>query len=242
MGPSSSGKSSFKHLLAYNKPRGSNTSTPIMEAPQIVSISSEQYTLQESSSSWKVVSQQDMAASIRIECRDRKCMSSEEHDLPESQPSTLHLEPFRHMSTMEQPFLELHDKVPVPDDDKSRQLEGPWVEVEQAHRALLHNLGTGVEDRLLQNARFVYLLDTGGQPSFQDVLPLLIRVPCTYVLVFDASQDLDKPLSTTYRTADATVKLLAASKTGWLMLLCLLWSVCMLWNSNPAAWLTSWKY
>ena len=80
MGPSS--KSSFKHLLACNKPRGSNTSTPIMEAPQMVSISSEQYALQESSSSWKVVSQQDMAASIRIECRDRKCISSEEHDPP----------------------------------------------------------------------------------------------------------------------------------------------------------------
>ena len=110
MGPSSSGKSSFKHLLAYNKPRESNTSTPIMEAPQIVSISSEQYALQESSSSWKVVSQQDMAASIRIECRDRKCMSSEERDPPESQPSSLHLEPFRRMSTVAQPFLELHSK------------------------------------------------------------------------------------------------------------------------------------
>ena len=225
MGPTSSGKSSFKHLLAYNKPRESNTSTPIMEAPQIVSISSEQYVLQESASSWKVVSQQDMAASIRIECRDRKCMSSEERDLPESQPSTLHLEPSRRTSTVAQPFLELHSKAPVPDGDKSRELEGPWVEFEQAHRALLHNLGTGVEERLLQNARFVHLLDTGGQPSFQDVLPLLIRVPCTYVLVFDASQDLDKPLSITYRTADATVKLRAASETGWQMLLRLLSSV-----------------
>ena len=218
MGPSSRGKSSFKHLLAYDKPRESNTSTPMMEAPQIVSISSEQYALQELSSSWKVVSQQDMAASIRIECRDRKCMSSEEHDLPESQPSTLHLEPFRHMSTMEQPFLELHDKVPVPDDDKSRELEGPWVEFEQAHRAILHNRDTGVEERLLQ---FVHLLDS-EQLSFQDVLPLLIQVPCTYVLVFDASQDLNKLLSTTYRTADATVKLRAAPETGWLMLLRLL--------------------
>ena len=208
MGPSSFGKSSFKHLLAYNKPRESNTSTPIMEAPQIVSISSEQYALQESSS-WKVVLQQDMAASIRIECRDRKCMSSEKHDLPESQPSTLHLERFRHMSTVAQPFLELYSKSPVPDDDKSRELGGPWVEFEQAHRALLHNRDTGVEERLLQ---FVHLLDSEQ----------LIRVPCTYVLVFDASQDLDKPLSTTYRTSDATVKLRAASETGWLMLLRLL--------------------
>ena len=111
-----------------------------------------------------------MAASIRIECRDRKCMSSEEHDLPESQPSTLHLERYRHMSTVAQPFLELHSKSPVPDDDKSRELEGPWVEFEQAHRALLHNRDTGVEERLLQ---FVHLLDS-EQLSFQDVLPLLI--------------------------------------------------------------------
>ena len=92
------------------------------------------------------------------------------------QKATLHLERFRHMSTVAQPFLELHSKSLVPDDGKSRELEGPWVEFEQAHRALLHNRDTGVEERLLQ---FVHLLDTGKQPSFQDVLPLLIRVPCT---------------------------------------------------------------
>ena len=112
-----------------------------MEAPQIVSISSEQYALQESSSSWKVVLQQDMAASIRIECRDCKCMSSEERDPPESQPSTLHLEPFRRTSTMAQSFLELHGKAQVPDGNKSRELESPLVQFEQAHRAVLHNLG-----------------------------------------------------------------------------------------------------
>ena len=122
MSLSSSGKSSFKHLLAYNKPRESNTSTPIMEAPQSVSISSEQYALQESSSSWKVISQKNMAASIRIECRDRKCMSSEERDPSESQPFTLHLEPFRCTSTVAQPFLELHGKMPVPEDGIRRSM------------------------------------------------------------------------------------------------------------------------
>ena len=224
MGPPCTGKSSLKHLLAYNRSKEINTSTPIMETPAIVSISSEQYAFQESSSSWKVVSEQDMAASIRIACRDHKYTCNEEHDMPISQPSTFQHEPSKPTSTVAQPVLEHHGKSPMPGEDKG-EVEGPWVDFERAHRALVHNLGTGVEEQLLQNTRFVHLLDSGGQPSFQDVLPLLIRIPCTYVIVFDASQDLDEPLSITYRTEDATVKLCAASETGWQMLLRLLSSV-----------------
>ncbi len=32
----------------------------------------------------------------------------------------------------------------------------------------------------LKNASFIYLLDSEGQPSFQDILPL-VYVPCTYM-------------------------------------------------------------
>ena len=37
-----------------------------------------------------------------------------------------------------------------------------------------------------KDASFVYLLDMGGQPSFQDALPLLLLdAPCTYIQVFN---------------------------------------------------------
>ena len=63
--------------------------------------------------------------------------------------------------------------------------------------------GEGVRIRL-KDASFIHLLDTGGQPSFQDVLPLLLDVPCTYIQVFDASRSLYERLPITYRPDDHT--------------------------------------
>ena len=71
------------------------------------------------------------------------------------------------------------------------------------------DLGACLEDVLLNDAKYIHpiqhadqctqecsalyihLLDTGGQPSFQDVLPKLLQ-PSTvhYVLIFNAAQDL----------------------------------------------------
>ncbi|MDA8043559.1 MAG: hypothetical protein MPJ22_14165, partial [Pirellulales bacterium] len=64
------------------------------------------------------------------------------------------------------------------------------------------------------------MLDTGGQPSFQDVLPLLLDIPCTYVHVFNAAMDLDQPVPITYRpNASTEVEILASSETVWGMTL-----------------------
>ena len=56
----------------------------------------------------------------------------------------------------------------------------------------------------LKNAFFIHLLDTGGQPSFQDVLPLLLDGPCTYVQVFNAALGLDERVPISYRSEDHT--------------------------------------
>ena len=115
--------------------------------------------------------------------------------------------------------------LPMENEIEDEDVMPPAFALEHSHQTLLKNLGTGFEDQLLQTARFVHLLDTGGQPSFQDVLPLLLNVPCTYVLVFDASRDLDQPQHITYRPDDVTVEEQATSETGWEMLLRLLSSV-----------------
>ena len=79
------------------------------------------------------------------------------------------------------------------------------------------SLGEGI---LLNGARFVHLLDTGGQPSFQAVLPLLLDVPCTYVLVFNAAEGLNAPVPITYRPDDTTVVNSGSRpETAWAMML-----------------------
>ena len=56
----------------------------------------------------------------------------------------------------------------------------------------------------LKGAFFIHLLNTGGQPSFQDVLPLLLEVPCTYIQVFNAALDLDERVPISFCADDHT--------------------------------------
>ena len=72
----------------------------------------------------------------------------------------------------------------------------------EQYRKLLEGIRKEGEHFELTNASFVHLLDTGGQPSFQDVLPLLLDVPCTYIQVFNAALSLDEPVPITYRPND----------------------------------------
>ena len=78
--------------------------------------------------------------------------------------------------------------------------------------------GEGVRIKL-KNASFIHLLDTGGQPSFQDVLPLLLDVPCTYIQVFDASRSLFERIPVTYRPNDHMMVSLDDTECGRDMML-----------------------
>ena len=66
----------------------------------------------------------------------------------------------------------------------------------------------------LRDASFIHLLDTGGQPPFQDVLPLLLDMPCTYIQVFNASRSLDERMPITYRPDHHTVVHLDGAENG----------------------------
>jgi len=49
IGPSGTGKSCFKHLLVHNKPKEVKISTPVMETPDMVTISADEYAVEGSS-------------------------------------------------------------------------------------------------------------------------------------------------------------------------------------------------
>ena len=238
IGPSANGKSTLKHLLVHDESVDITRSTPVLETPAIVSLSSEQFAATEASSSWKVVSDECMAACIRIACRSQEYQYEESCDEPFTPEAVPQHDPL--MPTLVRKFQSFFKgkkkkkeksesrSVPVPHQlsaAEQGEMEKEVSALEQAHKSLLHDLGTGLEDQLLQTARFVHLLDSGGQPTFQDALPLLLQVPCTYVLVFDASQDLDKPLHITYRCEGATEVEQTISETAWEMLLRLLSSI-----------------
>ena len=229
MGPPATGKSCLKHLLVHNKPKEVKISTPVMAKPEVVSISAEKYAI-EGTSVWLPLSDQKMACSIRSSCLSRQYHVTAA--IPKDPPEDRRAKPKPPMMKIDQsaitseiPSRASREKVspkagdlphPIPSSLPTSQ--SAFLE---AHSSLMRDLGAGLEKELrLNGARFVHLLDTGGQPSFQDVLPLLLNIPCTYVHVFNAALDLDQPVPITYRpNASTEVTAMASLETVWGMTL-----------------------
>ena len=185
IGPSATGKSSLKHLLVHNTPKAVKTSTAIIDTPEVVNVSSEQYAVHGGCSAWQLVDDDTMAKSLY------DCITSKAYNEGWKSP-------------------------------QKRVSHIPTSSSNEIVTSLLYN--PGLEERnvsiKLKGAAFLNLLDTGGQPSFQDALPLLLDAPCTYIQVFNAARDLDQPVPITYRPDDHTEKSLPPSEeTGWEMML-----------------------
>ena len=183
------GKSSLKHFLVHNTPKAVETSTGVMDTPEVVSISSEQYIVGETTSAWQLVDSGVMRKALH------GCIANEEYNEEDQYPAEMESEDAddgQHKAVGEEqkdarPFLKKQDQTAI-------------VSLNEQFDQLLQEIGGEGKGFKLEDASFIHLLDTGGQPSFQDVLPLLLNVPCTYIHVFDAAHKLDKPYPITYRT------------------------------------------
>ena len=107
---------------------------------------------------------------------------------------------------------------PPPSHDTTEALavQDPLELLQKARDSFLqkHNLSTEAEfDE--KECTFIYLLDTGGQPSFQNVLPLLLDFPCNFLHVFKASERLTDPYINAYCQDGVTEVESANSRSTW---------------------------
>ena len=226
VGPPESGKSTLKHLLVHNAPKAVKTSTPVVEKPEVIAISSEQYAVEGGTSAPLLVTNDVMGRSIQA------CVTAKAYDegqYPRLQRSTANqshqkmeaaVTPLPHPSASQNKWRIWLQKFIVFFRQASRTSTASVTLLDEEHSTFLHDVGPPGPSINLKEASFIHLLDTGGQPSFQDALPLLLDVPCTYIQVFDAAQDLDQPVPITYRRDDHTEESLPPStETGWEMML-----------------------
>ena len=228
VGPPAVGKSTLKRLLVHNKPKAVKKSTDVLEQPEVVTIASDQYVVEGGMSAWQLVDNDVMGCSVRA-CINTKAFDD---NTQYSSEAEVNMHAQQESSPLE------GDKLPLPSqaipvhqqrsssaatpgtNQESFPLVNPIALLDMQHSQLLQAMGGNGERIQLTNASFVHLLDTGGQPSFQDALPLLLDVPCTYIQVFNAARDLDEPVPITYRRDDRTEESLPPSaETGWEMML-----------------------
>ena len=250
VGPPESGKSTLKHLLVHNTPKAVKTSTPVVEKPEVIAISSDQYAVEGGTSAPLLVTNDVMGRSIQA-CvtakaydegqypRLQQSIANQSHQKMEAAVTPLprpsasqskwqiwlqkFIVFFRQASRTSTASGGGSESVTLLDGELSAEGTGDSEIVallDEEHSTFLHDLGPPGPSINLKEASFIHLLDTGGQPSFQDALPLLLDVPCTYIQVFNASKDLDQPVPITYRRDDHTEESLPPStETGWEMML-----------------------
>ena len=218
IGPPEAGKSTLKHLLVYDTPKEVKTSTAMMDTPEIVTkwptpevvteqndedFTAEQYVVGESISAWQLVNSEVMKKALHA------CIANQAYKKKDRYPAEVEVE------GIGQHEVKQMDDSPLPERLTTEQDQSDMVLLDKQFSQLLEEIevegkhlkskereeGKRIE---LTDAFFMHLLDTGGQPSFQDVLPLLLDVPSTYVQVFNAARSLNEKVSISYRSDDHT--------------------------------------
>ena len=227
------GKSSLKHFLVHNAPKAVKISTPAVDSPEVVTILSEQYAVEGGTSAWQLVNDDVMGKSLRALINTRAFddnaqypseaeVNKREHAQQESSP--LEQEDTRPLPSQAIPLDQQPRSNSAQSQPGTNQESIPQANPIALHDAqpfqLLQEMGGDGGSIQLKDASFIHILDTGGQPSFQDALPLLLDAPCTYIQVFNAARDLDQCVPITYRSDDHTEESLPPSaETEWEMML-----------------------
>ena len=179
----------------HDTPIEVNTSTGVLELPDVVYIPSEQCATEGGSLAWLLADSDTMGHFLH------DCIAHQAYDHDEGQ----------HLCEIEDKETEVErHKINEAVESLERELSCFMAKMKKEYRRKRHPSG------MLQDASFIHFYDTGGQPSFQDTLPLLLSASCTYIQVFNAAQDLDQPVQSTYRFDDSpTIVLPSSMETGW---------------------------
>ena len=207
-GPPEVGKSSLKYLLIFNESKEVKISTGVAEAPKIVIAS---YLAEEKNAilSWKPVDDKVMENIVRT-CTSQKTYK---HNVSYPTPHMETVPPQK--STTKAPEQGIVVPLPIPTvtvtdspepiecpilPEPDHELLSPLDQLKSIRDELLSSNDFGDLD--LKEATFVHFIDSGGQPAFQDSLPFLLTLPCTYIQVFNAAEDLAKEIEVSFRSAD----------------------------------------
>ena len=232
-GGSRVGKTSLKHYLLHNTAREDKTSTGVLEAPEVATIAQGIAI----GSSWEVLDDDKLGELIsQIDMEKTKTF-------PSNTPHTTEYSPQQATAAGNTGVLTLWDKVKKLFQRKSTRMQSdvspnpsltaatqalpsnsspspvhqdPLLLLHQARERFLlkHSIPTGATSDE-KECTFIYLLDTGGQPSFQNVLPLLLDFPCNFLHVFKASERLTDPYINAYCQDGVTEEKRANSRSTW---------------------------
>ena len=203
VGPSGVGKSSLRHLLVHGKSKDITTSTPVMETPDVMVVG-EHYAVDDESSIWKQVTEDCLRDSLKQCTRERRYEESPHYPATiGSSSSDVQAENIvSHQDSRSEGNSVSYSPNTTQSTAANDRLQTRPKEVnhlEAAREAVLSSYSVPEEEIPLQNTKFIHLIDSGGQPAFQDILPLLLAIPCVYLQIFNASKSFHERIRAIYR-------------------------------------------
>ena len=124
----------------------------------------------------------------------------EEGGANSQQPQDTHTQPATH-TTQTPPTAQTPSTSPIPSKAVSHNQSDTFVEklLDEGWNDIALNISTHLE-----HSTTAYVIDTGGQPEFHAVLPLLLRGPALYLLFFNLAESLDECYNVKYTMRDGT--------------------------------------
>ena len=201
-GPPRVGKTWLKSLLLGQPPPEMSLSTPILDKAVTISVPdpiqsegqyhSDRVLLTSSSSGWSVLDDVTNLKSLLSVVRSESSTSQitdpqstqEINDQTTTSQSTLQHSTYQ--STSPRARSPEHHEV-----EYSKIANTTVHEISEKFQKVLSQLKVSVEGVNLQDERLLQFIDTGGQLSFHDILPLFLTTPAVYLQVFNMSQPLD---------------------------------------------------
>ena len=192
-GSSRTGKSSLIYNLLFNKVREGKRSTPLMEKVKVATVikAIKNVGKGESDTLWSVLSDDEFSKYLY-----RAQNSSETN---KEMDTGINIKLGQNEKAADNSQSLLPNTGSFRDDFEGSEMDTGEVEssnaggnIEAVISNIIEKLGSE-EEMSIEDQTFVFLLDTGGQPAFQNALPLLLDFPCNFVQVFKASRDLTAP-------------------------------------------------
>ena len=206
-GPPGAGKTCAQDLLLGNPPTNHLTdSTPIARP----AVKATRVSVDNEAMKWEKVDRDGLLERLASDLKEAAASRPEEK-ISASQPEENISDSSSPVSTDKGQIAEPHDESTIEINDSATKTDEPTVVTNESF-----SIGEGgviqeivdtiqhSEGQLNLSDHWLYIIDSGGQPAYQELLPLFVRTASLNIITLDLSKPINKKLDFQYRIGGET--------------------------------------
>ena len=210
LGPTEAGKTQLKYAL-IGKFDHSSESTPVSTGSEVVV---QRYVSGEST--WEPLTRERLLKSLKTTVKEITESTEANSSTQKNEAEAVGVE----RKKVKPPKTRMHKRTGVHEDttgasgqraDSKKTLRSQFATIKASVEAELREAGTA-EVKSLDKVRIIHMVDSGGQPAFFDIHPVIATSRAVYLLVYNMEKGLDHKPAITYRKKAFPTKQLENTK------------------------------